>query len=90
MNIVNLIFFESRDTTLQCSASSLGFAVTMIFSSRFILNLSERAMDGVTGDHSHSSRAPGPELVTVVKNVPDDESARQVKGGKWGAEDAMA
>jgi hypothetical protein len=39
----------------------------------------------------------GPELVvTVVKNVvtihdmgTDDESARQVKGGKWGAEDAM-
>ncbi|KAJ7864154.1 hypothetical protein B0H13DRAFT_2353808 [Mycena leptocephala] len=47
MNIVNLIFFKSRDTTLQSSASSLGFAVTMIFSSRFILNLSERAMDGV-------------------------------------------
>ncbi|KAJ7457143.1 hypothetical protein B0H11DRAFT_215800 [Mycena galericulata] len=58
MNIINLIFFQSRDTTLQSSASSLGFATTMIFSSRFILNLSERARDGVSGDHSHSSRTP--------------------------------
>ncbi|KAJ7840892.1 hypothetical protein B0H13DRAFT_2365969 [Mycena leptocephala] len=39
MNIVNLTFFKSRDTTPQSSASSLGFAVTMRFSSRFILNL---------------------------------------------------
>ncbi|KAJ7858379.1 hypothetical protein B0H14DRAFT_3447296 [Mycena olivaceomarginata] len=58
MNIVNLIFFQSRDTTLQSAASSLGFAVTMIFSSRFILNLSERARDGLSGDNSHSSRTP--------------------------------
>ncbi|KAF7341143.1 hypothetical protein MVEN_01849100 [Mycena venus] len=58
MNIVNLIFFQSRDTTLQSSASSLGFAVTMIFSARFILNLSERTHDGVSGDNSHSSRTP--------------------------------
>ncbi|KAJ7210429.1 hypothetical protein GGX14DRAFT_95051, partial [Mycena pura] len=58
MNIVNLIFFQSRDTTLQSSASSLGFAVTMIFSSRFILNLSERTRDGLSGDNSHSSRTP--------------------------------
>ncbi|KAJ7785135.1 hypothetical protein DFH07DRAFT_975615 [Mycena maculata] len=110
MNIMNLIFFQSRDTTIQSSAASLGFAATMIFSSRFILNLSERARDGVSGD---SSRTPasggrrganhtmagtgteGPELVvTVVKNVitmhdmgHDDESARQVKGEQWDAED---
>ncbi|KAJ6529776.1 hypothetical protein B0H19DRAFT_1193199 [Mycena capillaripes] len=58
MNIANLIFFESRDTTLQSAASSLGFAVTMIFSSRFILNLSERTRDGLSGDNSHSSRTP--------------------------------
>ncbi|KAF8183326.1 hypothetical protein K438DRAFT_1975188 [Mycena galopus ATCC 62051] len=58
MNITNLIFFESRDTTIQSSASSLGFAVTMIFSSRFILNLSERTRDGLSGDNSHSSRTP--------------------------------
>ncbi|KAJ7513148.1 hypothetical protein B0H11DRAFT_18244 [Mycena galericulata] len=58
MNVMNLIFFQSRDTTLQSSGASLGFAVTMIFSSRFILNLSERAHDGVSGDHSHSSRTP--------------------------------
>ncbi|KAJ7337693.1 hypothetical protein DFH08DRAFT_1015042 [Mycena albidolilacea] len=58
MNIVNLIFFQSRDTTLQSAASSLGFAVTMIFSSRFILNLSERARAGLSGDNSHSSRTP--------------------------------
>ncbi|KAJ7791365.1 hypothetical protein B0H14DRAFT_3890679 [Mycena olivaceomarginata] len=57
MNIVNLIFFESRDTTLQSSASSLSFAVTMIFSSRFTLNLSERMRDALSGD-SHSSRTP--------------------------------
>ncbi|KAK7058103.1 hypothetical protein R3P38DRAFT_1193512 [Favolaschia claudopus] len=58
MNIVNLIFFQSRDTTLQSAASSLGFAVTMIFSGRFILNLSERSRDGLSGDNSHSSRTP--------------------------------
>ncbi|KAJ7167129.1 hypothetical protein C8R46DRAFT_1219513 [Mycena filopes] len=56
MNIVNLIFFESRDTTLQSAASSLGFAVTMIFSSRFILNLSERARETLSGDSSSRSR----------------------------------
>ncbi|KAJ7179770.1 hypothetical protein C8R46DRAFT_647535 [Mycena filopes] len=58
MNITNLIFFENASSTLQSSASSLGFAVTMIFSSRFILNLSERSRDGVSGDQSHSSRTP--------------------------------
>ncbi|KAJ7825335.1 hypothetical protein B0H13DRAFT_2290749 [Mycena leptocephala] len=58
MNIVNLIFFQSRDTILQSSASSLGYAVTMIFSSRFILNLSERSRDGVSGDNSYTSRTP--------------------------------
>ncbi|KAJ7021875.1 hypothetical protein C8F04DRAFT_1195016 [Mycena alexandri] len=58
MNIVNLVFLQSRDTTLQSSASSLGFATTMIFSSRFILNLSERSRDGISGDNSHSSRTP--------------------------------
>ncbi|KAJ7160253.1 hypothetical protein C8R46DRAFT_1194649 [Mycena filopes] len=56
MNIVNLVFFESRDTTLQSAASSLGFAVTMIFSSRFILNLSERAREPISGDSSSRSR----------------------------------
>ncbi|KAJ7685929.1 hypothetical protein B0H17DRAFT_1072945 [Mycena rosella] len=58
MNIVNLIFFQSRDTVLQPSASTLGFAATMIFSSRFILNLSEHTRDGVSGDHSNTSRTP--------------------------------
>ncbi|KAJ7433668.1 hypothetical protein B0H11DRAFT_2120976 [Mycena galericulata] len=85
MNIVNIIFFQSSDTTLQPSASGLGFAATMIFSSRFILNLSEHIRDGVSGDQSHSSRPvhntaafranntsqrDAPELVVkVVKNV---------------------
>ncbi|KAJ7033603.1 hypothetical protein C8F04DRAFT_1395996 [Mycena alexandri] len=81
MNIVNLIFFQSRDTTLQSAASSLGFAVTMIFSSRFILNLSERARDGLSGDNSNTSRTPAsgrrgphqtggdPMRVEVTKNV---------------------
>ncbi|KAJ7179771.1 hypothetical protein C8R46DRAFT_1029206 [Mycena filopes] len=58
MNIVNLIFFQNASSTLQSSASSLGFAATMIFSSRFILNLSERSRDGISGDTSHSSRTP--------------------------------
>ncbi|KAJ7018700.1 hypothetical protein C8F04DRAFT_1404750 [Mycena alexandri] len=52
MNIVNLIFFQSRDTVLQSSAASLGYAVTMIFSSRFILNLSEHSRDNISGDSS--------------------------------------
>ncbi|KAJ7097368.1 hypothetical protein C8R44DRAFT_889286 [Mycena epipterygia] len=60
MNIVNLIFFQSNDPVLQPSASTLGFAATMIFSSRFILNLSEHVRDGVSGDQSHSSRTPAP------------------------------
>ncbi|KAJ7169242.1 hypothetical protein C8R43DRAFT_1121129 [Mycena crocata] len=54
MNIVNLIFFQSSDTVLQPSASTLGFAATMIFSARFILNLSEHIRDGVSGDQSTS------------------------------------
>ncbi|KAJ7493954.1 hypothetical protein FB451DRAFT_1491515 [Mycena latifolia] len=58
MNIVNIIFFQSSDTVLQPSASTLGFAATMIFSARFILNLSEHTRDGVSGDHSHTSRTP--------------------------------
>ncbi|KAJ7733686.1 hypothetical protein B0H16DRAFT_162182 [Mycena metata] len=82
MNIINLVFFQSRDTTLQSAASSLGFAVTMIFSSRFILNLSERARDGLSNDHSNTSRTPAsgrrgphhttggePMRVEVTKNV---------------------
>ncbi|KAJ7034231.1 hypothetical protein C8F04DRAFT_1395665 [Mycena alexandri] len=52
MNIVNLIFFQSRDTVLQSSAASLGYAVTMIFSSRFILNLSEHSRETLSGDSS--------------------------------------
>ncbi|KAJ7636442.1 hypothetical protein FB45DRAFT_864477 [Roridomyces roridus] len=58
MNVTNLVFFLSKDTTLQSSASSLGFAVTSIFSARFILHLSERTRDGLSGDTSHSSRTP--------------------------------
>ncbi|KAJ7759883.1 hypothetical protein B0H16DRAFT_1884773 [Mycena metata] len=56
LNIVNLIFVQSRDTVLQSSAASLGYAVTMIFSSRFILNLSEHMCDGLSGDST--SRTP--------------------------------
>ncbi|KAK7017813.1 hypothetical protein R3P38DRAFT_3560439 [Favolaschia claudopus] len=58
MNIVNLIFFQDQDPVLQSAASSLGFAVTMIYSGRFILTLSERSRDGLSGDDSHSSRTP--------------------------------
>ncbi|KAF8177573.1 hypothetical protein K438DRAFT_1770022 [Mycena galopus ATCC 62051] len=58
MNIVNIIFFQSAETTLQSSAVSLGVATTMIFSARFILNLSEHVRDGLSGDRSHTSRTP--------------------------------
>ncbi|KAJ6529881.1 hypothetical protein DFH09DRAFT_1093843 [Mycena vulgaris] len=56
VNIVNIILFQSPNTTLQPSASTLGMAVTMIFSARFILNLSEHAWrDGISGERTHSS-----------------------------------
>jgi len=59
MNIVNIIFFQSPNTVLQPSASTLGMAATMIFSARFILNLSEHvSRDGLSGDQTHSSRTP--------------------------------
>ncbi|KAF8190195.1 hypothetical protein K438DRAFT_1971072 [Mycena galopus ATCC 62051] len=58
MNIVNIIFFQSAVTTLQSSAVSLGVATTTIFSSRFIINLSEHVRDGLSGDRSHTSRTP--------------------------------
>ncbi|KAJ7243771.1 hypothetical protein C8J57DRAFT_1365834 [Mycena rebaudengoi] len=83
MNVVNLIFFQSADTVLQPSASTLGFAATMIFSSRFVLNLSEhvRETSELSGSRppqnnvsSHGFRGghsqQEPELVVkVVKNV---------------------
>ncbi|KAF8181960.1 hypothetical protein K438DRAFT_1767688 [Mycena galopus ATCC 62051] len=84
--------------------SSLGFAVTMIFSSRLILNLSERTRNGLSGDTSHTSRTPhgghnctdNPELVvTVMKDVitirdmDETQSAGQAKEGQWGAEDRI-
>ncbi|KAJ7466203.1 hypothetical protein B0H11DRAFT_59890 [Mycena galericulata] len=58
MNIVNIIFFQSNDPAIQPAASTLGFAATMIFSSRFILNHSEHIDDVVSVDQSHSSRPP--------------------------------
>ncbi|KAF7349861.1 hypothetical protein MVEN_01286600 [Mycena venus] len=59
MNIVNIIFFQSSNTALQPSASTLGMEVTMIFSARFILNLSEHASrDGISGERTHSSGTP--------------------------------
>ncbi|KAJ7877812.1 hypothetical protein B0H13DRAFT_2346889 [Mycena leptocephala] len=58
MNIVNLVLYQSNDPALQTCASTLGFAATMIFSSRFILNLSDHsARDGISDQH-HSSRTP--------------------------------
>ncbi|KAJ7811874.1 hypothetical protein B0H13DRAFT_2383619 [Mycena leptocephala] len=44
MNIVNIIFFQSPNTTLQPSASTLVMAVMMIFSARFIPHASR---DGI-------------------------------------------
>ncbi|KAJ7237530.1 hypothetical protein B0H12DRAFT_105371 [Mycena haematopus] len=58
MNIINIIFFQSAETTLQSSAVSLGVATTMIFSGRFIINLSEHVREGLSGDRSHTSRTP--------------------------------
>ncbi|KAJ7305633.1 hypothetical protein DFH08DRAFT_1089016 [Mycena albidolilacea] len=60
MNVVNIIFFQNPQTVLQSSAVSLGFASTMIFSGRFILNLSEHVRDGLSGDQDQSSRARVP------------------------------
>ncbi|KAJ7753191.1 hypothetical protein B0H16DRAFT_1886996 [Mycena metata] len=54
--VVLSVFVQSRDTVLQSSAASLGYAVTMIFSSRFILNLSEHIREGLSGDST--SRTP--------------------------------
>ncbi|KAJ7772166.1 hypothetical protein B0H16DRAFT_1768710 [Mycena metata] len=58
MNVVNLIFFLGSNSTLQSAATAPGYAVTMIFSGRFILNLSERGRDGRSNDTSHPSRTP--------------------------------
>ncbi|KAJ6549674.1 hypothetical protein B0H19DRAFT_1159582, partial [Mycena capillaripes] len=57
MNVVNIIFYNNPNTAVQASAGPLGFAFTMIFSGRFILNLSEHAHDGISNEHS-SSRTP--------------------------------
>ncbi|KAJ6571132.1 hypothetical protein B0H19DRAFT_1372347 [Mycena capillaripes] len=57
MNVVNIIFYNNPNTAVQASAGPLGFAFTMIFSGRFILNLSEHARDGISGEQS-SSRTP--------------------------------
>ncbi|KAJ7930456.1 hypothetical protein B0H13DRAFT_2309702, partial [Mycena leptocephala] len=57
MNVVNIIFYNNPNTAVQASAGPLGFAFTMIFSGRFILNLSEHVCDGISGEQS-SSRTP--------------------------------
>ncbi|KAJ7221274.1 hypothetical protein GGX14DRAFT_669242 [Mycena pura] len=59
MNVVNIIFYNNPNTAVQSSAGPLGFAATMIFSSRFILNLSEHVRDGISGEQS-TSRTPAP------------------------------
>ncbi|KAJ7201127.1 hypothetical protein GGX14DRAFT_400303 [Mycena pura] len=76
MNVVNIIFFNHGNPSVQSSASTLGFAVTMIFSSRFILNLSEHMRDGVSGDQS-SSRTP----VHHSSNHPGFRNANQLGSG---------
>ncbi|KAJ7073606.1 hypothetical protein C8F01DRAFT_359 [Mycena amicta] len=58
MNIMNFIFFRNDNAAIQPAASTLGLATTMIFSARFILNLSEHArIDGLSNEHTHSSRS---------------------------------
>ncbi|KAJ6456009.1 hypothetical protein C8R47DRAFT_1227983 [Mycena vitilis] len=81
MNAVNIIFFQSNDAVLQPSATTLGYAATMIFSGRFILNLSEHVREDVSGHRIQSSGTPRHDgtgfrpadrpdmVVTVVKNV---------------------
>ncbi|KAJ7482533.1 hypothetical protein FB451DRAFT_1235571 [Mycena latifolia] len=54
MNVVNIIFYNNPNTAVQASAGPLGFAFTMIFSGRFILNLSEHARDGISNEQSWS------------------------------------
>ncbi|KAF7364128.1 hypothetical protein MSAN_01071900 [Mycena sanguinolenta] len=39
-NTVNLILFQNTDTSVQPIAAVLGYAATMIYSSRFVLNVS--------------------------------------------------
>ncbi|KAJ7252821.1 hypothetical protein C8J57DRAFT_1474038, partial [Mycena rebaudengoi] len=60
MNVVNIVFYNNPITAVQASAGPLGFAFTMIFSGRFILNLSEHVRDGISGEHSSSRTPVGP------------------------------
>ncbi|KAJ7279732.1 hypothetical protein C8J57DRAFT_1502372 [Mycena rebaudengoi] len=60
MNIVNIVFYNNPITAVQASAGPLGFAFTMIFSGRFILNLSEYVRDGISGEQSSSRTPVGP------------------------------
>ncbi|KAJ6483499.1 hypothetical protein C8R47DRAFT_1281552 [Mycena vitilis] len=58
MNTVNIIFFQNNDPVLQPAATTLGYAATMIFSGRFILNLSEHVHEDASGNRIHSSGTP--------------------------------
>ncbi|KAJ7258109.1 hypothetical protein B0H12DRAFT_1232418 [Mycena haematopus] len=105
MNIVNLIFFQNPDTAFQPAAAVLGYTATMIYSSRFILNLSEHGRDKT--DHPSTSRPgasgyrgpPGREdaemvvkvVHTVVTDMKDAESESDVgrKNARWGVEDTV-
>ncbi|KAJ7673671.1 hypothetical protein DFH06DRAFT_1292554 [Mycena polygramma] len=60
MNVVNIIFYNNPNTAVQASAGPLGFAFTMIFSGRFILNLSEHTRDGVSNEQSWSRTPVSP------------------------------
>ncbi|KAJ7676509.1 hypothetical protein DFH06DRAFT_1291529 [Mycena polygramma] len=100
MNAVNIIFFQNNDEVLQPSATTLGYAATMIFSGRFILNLSELVREDVSGHRIQSSGTPrhdgtgfrGPAdrpdmVVTVVKNVGVGERAMGRRAWKYGVGD---
>ncbi|TDL27738.1 hypothetical protein BD410DRAFT_781624 [Rickenella mellea] len=45
VNILNLILFRTNNFAVQSSATTLGQAITMIFSQKFILNLSDSAFE---------------------------------------------
>jgi len=76
MNVVNIIFYNNPNTAVQASAGPLGFAFTMIFSGRFILNLSEHVCDGISGEQS-SSRTP----VTPGAHHPGFRGGNQLASG---------
>ncbi|KAF7326702.1 hypothetical protein MSAN_02501100 [Mycena sanguinolenta] len=58
-NTVNLILFQNTDTSVQPIAAVLGYAATMIYSSRFVLNVSDHSRANTERTSSSRPRASG-------------------------------